>query len=103
MIRPTQESYHKVCFGGDHTGIYEATPPELLHVVRITFSLHIIDAFKSREKPKQIYGFHKISGFIQMHGSHQSDRNIYKFLFPEKKEDEIEIGMLIYFLLCFLL
>ena len=73
--------FHTLCFSGDPYGVYGATLPELLHVLRITLTGHIITEFKTRSKNSELELLHTLSSKIGNYGYRQSDREYYKIKF----------------------
>ena len=73
--------FNKLCFSGDPYGIYGATLPELLHVLRITLTGHVISEFKARSTGDELDLLHLLSTTIGNYGSRQSDRSMYKIKF----------------------
>ena len=80
-------AFRNLCFGGDPCGIYGATLPELLHVLRITLTSHAITAFTDRASQKKIDTLHLISSKIGLHGGRQSDRSFFKIKFSQAITD----------------
>ena len=80
-------AFRNICFGGDPCGIYGATLPELLHVLRITLTSHAITAFSDRANRKQLDQLHLISTKLGIHGAKQSDRNFFKIKFSQAITD----------------
>ena len=80
-------AFRDICFGGDPCGIYGATLPELLHVLRITLTSHAITAFTDRSSQRNIDTLHVISKKLGLHGAKQSDRSFFKIKFSQAITD----------------